>query len=376
MSSLNKNFLGLVLFLGTFCLYGQVGHVQREVYYETSTVRTFRVACHVDVNTLVSGIDWVYLQAKPANISQTRFMIVDNWLSVIKTYSQMPRYDRDYEFQTGKSVTDAWRTRLYTHAGAEYHYLPNDVPNDDFMLEPGVIANYGFFNNLFYVSIDDIEMYCNSAGVPIYIWGQKVLVTHSEIVGAGTEERVEIETDFDGLYYEMRLFTDNVHTRTERVEYQQIMVGGDIFPLQETHVYYNELPSGILYQITEIETYLSYQVIDDVGNTLVDWVNPSAAPAPVQDEVGIYTDPAPAAITVQVLPNPATDDIKIVFPMAIDAMMTVKITNMIGQTWINDNMFVTGNELPIDIQSLPAGLYYIVCTNKDGTARIKFLKEK
>ena len=131
--------LGFALLMYAFCAFGQpptTGQdVLREVSYETSTSKCFKVPCDVEVEDLLAGIDWVYLQTKPALIRQTKFVIADYWLTIINTYPQQPRYERDYEYQMGKSVTDAWGTRLYYHNGEEYSNLENEEANEGFLLD-------------------------------------------------------------------------------------------------------------------------------------------------------------------------------------------------------------------------------------------------
>ena len=117
MKSKRINCLGFILFLCTFCAIGQ--DFQRKVLYETTTCKTFSVPCDVVLQEL-SELDLVYLQAKLAKIKRVEFVISQNWLSVINIYPQQPRYERDYEYETGKSVTDKWGTTLYTHQGEAY----------------------------------------------------------------------------------------------------------------------------------------------------------------------------------------------------------------------------------------------------------------
>jgi len=109
-----------ILFLSIVNVLGQSEQVQRKVFFETSAVKTFKVPCDVEI-TKLSQLDLVYLEAKPTLLSQTEFVIENNMLSIIRTYLQKPRYERDYEFQMGKSITDALGTRLYTQACVDIH---------------------------------------------------------------------------------------------------------------------------------------------------------------------------------------------------------------------------------------------------------------
>jgi len=426
MSKKKSSLVSVVLLLFAFGVFGQVSDFQREVAYGTSTVKTFKVACDVDIDSLLSGIDWVYLQAKPAFIRQTKFVIAANRLTITNIYPQKPRYERDYEFQMGKSVTNAWGTRLYTHEDEEYYNLENETENEGFLLDAATIGSYGVFNGLFNSSLAEIEAYCDSAGIPFYSWGQKLLIVQ-ENENEGENERTEIETDFEQLYFETRLFRGDNHVLTDRTEYQRT-ADDWIVPAKKKHVYYSELPSETRYQITEIETYLYYQIIDQSGDTLVNTANnanPNFAifltpdPArdslfvhfstPINDDVGIaikniantavlagdftvvgsellidisqlesgmytvfctynnetaeadflkmgigqYSNQNPAVLAIQILPNPATHTVEVVFPLPINAAMNVKITDVMGTVHLNTNKHVSGNTLSLDIQHFP-----------------------
>ena len=63
--------------------------------------------CEVIIDSL-SPLDFVYLQTKPALVRQANFAIKSNWLSIVYTYPQQQRYERDYEYQMGKSITDKY----------------------------------------------------------------------------------------------------------------------------------------------------------------------------------------------------------------------------------------------------------------------------
>ena len=68
---IKKVFL-IGLFLSFVGLYAFSAHgqpVQRSVLYETSTYKTYAVACNVDTS-LLSELDWVYLEVKPTTKNQ------------------------------------------------------------------------------------------------------------------------------------------------------------------------------------------------------------------------------------------------------------------------------------------------------------------
>ena len=171
-----------LLFICTMS-WGQIPTMglQRSVEYKTSTCKTFKILCDVVVESL-SPLDFVYLEAKPATIRFSEFIIVNDWLTITYNYPQMPRYERDYEFQMGKSITDKWGTRLYYHDGQEYYNLENEVENENFAVDVAEIETYGFFNGMFDVSIDTICTQLDMAGIPYYRLGQKLLMTHEDTI--------------------------------------------------------------------------------------------------------------------------------------------------------------------------------------------------
>ena len=428
--------------------------LQRSVAYKTSTCKTFKIPCYAELEAL-SQLDWVYLNAKPATMRISEFVIVNNWLTISYNYPQMPRYERDYEFEMGKSVTDKWGTRLYYHDGEQYYNLENEVANEDFAVDAAEIGTYGIFNDLFDVSIDVICVQLDEAGIPYYRWGQKLLMTHEEEVENPDDEdeiivkRMEIETDFGTLYMEMRTFVNGEHQMTDRKEYQR--VNDFIVPTMGKRVYYSTLPSETKYQITETETYLSYKVTGETGNVIVNveevenstdftidisldeeqstafvnftppitgdvnakiingtivvleqnatltegeilqigisdlepgtytvvcTQNDNVAQADfVKNGISTYQEPDPAEMTITVAPNPATSSINVIFPVDIANFMHVKITDMMGISYWESDVSIAGNILTLDVIFLPAGnLYYIICTNNDGTGTAKFFK--
>jgi len=359
MNNRRNFFTGLVLFLSITNVWGQPTqtNAQRDVAYKTSTEKVFKVPCDVEIDSL-SPLDFVYLEAKPAVVRIGEFVIKDNKLSVINAYPQMPRYENDYEFQMGKSVTDAWGTRLYTHEGEEYYNLPNEEENTLFTIGAEEIAKYGFFNGLFDVSIPEIQAFCDSVGIPIHVSGQKIVVFYTENVEGEGTKRTETEMDLEQLYFEMRLYKNNVHSFTDRTEYQRT-ADGWVIPMKKVHVYYSELPSQTRYQITEVETYLSYSVVDNNGNVLVNVGN---------------ENPEPFAI--QLTPNPANDNIIVHFSTPIAGTVNAKITDVASNNRVwEQSLDIVGNEWNIDISQLEPGLYSVLCAYNGNEARADFTKE-
>jgi hypothetical protein len=431
-------------FLYALGAYGQ--DVQRQVLYETSTTKCFKVDCEVEVEQL-SSLDWVSLQAKPPIIKQAEFVIADNWLTMIHIYPQQPRYERDYEFKMGKSVTDRSGTRLYNHQGEEYYYMPTEE-NRSLFISDEMINAYGVFKEVFSNSaekIAQIEAMADAGLMPkIYILGSKVLMIHDTIDEEEEKRRMEFEIDFEQLSIENRLFVNDIHVLTDRTEHQQTY--GGFAPIRKKTISYSELPSGFRYQITEIETYLSYKVINEKEEIIVDMKNNpfdiEITPNPadeyitinfsipidgqvsvkildledvvmwedenvhgrelgmdinflppsmytvlctynnetargyfLKDGVGQYNSPNPTNINIQVFPNPAGNYLEILFPTATNEEMDVRIMDAMNNSYIQGVYPVANNVLRLDVNSLPTGIYYIVCIDNNGTACAKFIKQ-
>jgi len=352
MSKKKIKLLLCVLFLCTLNVSGQ--EIQKSILYKTSTSKTFKVNCGVIIDSL-SPLDWVYLETKPALIRHSEFVIANYWLTITYRYPQMPRYERDYEFLMGKSVTDAWGTRLYYHNGEEYFSIPNDSLNAEYQIVAADIDAYGFFNGLFDVSLEEITEQLDSMSILYARYGQKLLIIYED---AADNERMEMETDYEQLYFEIRKFEYNTHIFTHRTEYKRIDEDW-IIPNKEIHIHYSELPSGTPYQITEIETYLSYQIVNDAGDTIVN----------ISENIS-------ADFTIVVNPNPAQDSIWVHFSIPITKTINVLITDMMGNVVLEqefDN--ITGNTLFMYISQLEPGIYTVICTYENNEAQTNFVKE-
>jgi hypothetical protein len=201
------------------------------------------------------------------------------------------------------------------------------------------------------------------------VFDSKILIIQNTTDADKGEMRMEKEIDLAKFYTETRVFTNNIHVLTDRLEYRQT-ADKEVVPTKSTHIHYSELPSEIRYQITETATYLSYVVIDKEGQ-IIGYEN---------DDIEIVPTPPiepynPTDITIQIVPNPASDKITVLFPMDITEMTYVKIMDITGNVYYTDHLFITGNSLSINIHALHSGIFYVVCMNDNGTACAKFIKQ-
>ena len=86
------------------------------------------------------------------------------------------------------------------------------------------------------------------------------------------------------------------------------------------------------------------------------------------------SDLALAALTVY--PNPATDLITIKLAQSIHSKSILKVTDAIGRTVIEKNIATSQNSIPLNVQHLAAGKYFIMVQNGGEFIRQSFIKTK
>ena len=348
-----KNLMVVVLLGGALNVLGQPNTtMQKEVSYQTSTVKTYSVPCDVVLSSL-SAYDNSYLKAKQPLIRQAKQVIENGWLTITSAYPQHPYYDECYGFKIGKSVTDKWGTKLYAHNGEMYSNLENRVVNETFAVTAEEMAGYGVFNNLF-PSMDVARTQLDAEGIPYQHIGHKLIAISEEEM----EEviRMETEIDFEQFYLEKRTFRNDILVFTERTEYMQ--KDGWIIPTMTQKSYNSELPSGIPYQITEVETYLSYKVTGINGEIIVS----------MEEETS--TD----LVMTIVLDENKTHAL-VHFSTPIHGMVIAKILNAANEVVLIQDLHVVGNSMILDISGLEAGSYTLICTHEDSEAQTNFIIE-
>jgi hypothetical protein len=81
--------------------------------------------------------------------------------------------------------------------------------------------------------------------------------------------------------------------------------------------------------------------------------------------------------SLNIYPNPASDQITIEFELTEANNTSIKLTNILGQTvWEMENVFIVGNnKLEIDVGELPKGLYFVQLVNSSTQVTQKFIIE-
>ena len=363
-----KIFLSVLFFviLGTRAMYCQI---QRQVNYSTITQKFYAIPSYIDEDSL-GFLDWIYLEHDDDLERCTEQVINEkNELTVTNYYPQKPRWENDYQYKMGKSVTSKDGTVLYDHNGNEYYRL--DYYNSLFILSQDDIESYGIYNDLF---ATDKEKYIESRQME----GYQVREQDGFIIA--TSEDLEIVINFDELIFELRFLGEedneffaesgNKLEFSDRTNYTKTE-NNYVVPVKNTRVSYSTLPSGIPYEITEVESYLFYQVISE-NNTIAKMGNESIFTDCAQSSVtGIETIQQPTT-DINIYPNPANEQITISLPNSMESI-DIKVYNVLGLAILSQH-HTQGSQIELDIHSLPAGIYVVRCIQKDNVISRRFVK--
>jgi len=360
--------------IGTKGVYSQV---RRQVNECTITQTTCAVPACIDRATL-TGLDWVKMENDDLYECTEKAIAMDCRLTVTTYYPQMPRWENDYQYMIGKSVTSNAGTTLYAHNGEELIFQPSEEGDESFTLVPELCTHYGIYNSTFTVPRMVAITNLQNAGFYVYEREDGFLV--------GVSERVEVFMHFQKFITETRFFTEEDRTLTaiHRTNYIKA-ASGHIIPASETMTTYDLLPSGFPYQTTRTKTYLHYEVIQN-GQTLVKRENYEFLEN--LDTTEIEEDDFFDFITqelanyaagnedqdITLFPNPANEQITIVFPEYMQQNVNIKVFNRMGYVVMTQQHYL-GTEKSLQIHFLPEGYYVIRCTKGNNIISKVFIKE-
>ena len=357
-----SNFLSgllVVLFLVAVGTNKGFCQVQRQVNQSTLKKTTCAIPAYVDDSEL-SGLDWIYLERDDKEECMEHTIKGDT-LTIVRYNPQKPRWENDYEYQMGKSVTSVWGTALYYHDGTEYYRL--ESYNPEFILSSKDIENYGIYNTVFDMDREELINQFQTAGFQVSEQDGFIIATIGDFV--------EISINLDELIYQLRFFGDednpffeeegNKIEHSTRTEYAKI--NAYVIPIRDIDVRYSELPSGIPYEITDTVSYLFYQVIKN-GNTIVKTGEENIfedCRNSVADNTNIKEI---QQANVKVYPNPAKERITLDLPFDGNGNVDVQIFNVLGVNVLSQQ--AKGEQINIDVQALPAGVYVLkIQTDKE-----------
>jgi hypothetical protein len=300
-------------------------------------------------------------------------VIRNNKLTVTTYYPQEPRYENDYQYMVGKSVTSVEGMFLYDHKGNEITFVRNEGLEDNFIIPSEYVKQYGIYNQTFKVDRDKALNSLKKSGFEVYEEGSLIVAL---------SKTIEITVDLDKFIFETRFFDekDRKLQLLHRTNYMR--TGGYIVPVSETEVTYDILPSReILCQITRVKTYLSYQVLQDGKEIInegekISYKDYDFRHKSMQNggEIDQFEEIQYRETEIKVFPNPATDYITLVLPFYMNENIDITILNTIGIVVLSQH-YAKGEQIDIDIHSLPAGVYVVRCIKNHKVISTRFVKQ-
>lgn len=79
------------------------------------------------------------------------------------------------------------------------------------------------------------------------------------------------------------------------------------------------------------------------------------------------------AFNVNIFPNPATSSLNVVFKKPLNDVVQLSVSNTIGQQVKQENFSNTGEQLSLNIEGLPSGIYFLNIKTKEGIITRKFI---
>jgi len=377
--STTLNFWGVLLVplfviaIGTKGVYSQI---DRQVNECTITKTTCAIPACIDRDSL-TGLDWVKMDNDDLYECTEKAISVDCQLTVTTYYPQMPRWENDYQYMIGKSVTTNAGTTLYAHNGEELIFRPSEESDESFILQPILCENYGLYNYTFEVARDVVITNLEEAGFYVYEQEDGFLIGVSEIA--------EVAMHFEKFVTETRFFNEDDRTLigAHRINYIKT-ADGYIIPASETMVTYDLLPSGFPYQTTRTKTYLHYEVIQGgeqivkrenyafLDNLDTTYTDEGDFFDYITEELANYAA-GNEDTTIMLYPNPANEYITIVFPEYMQEDVDIKVFNRMGYVVMTQQHNV-GVEKNLYIHFLPPGYYVVRCIKGDKIISKVFIK--
>ncbi len=256
----NKNIILIIVFFFNTGIYSQEVP-QRIVKSSTITTSYFSVPDSILIDSIP---DFDLVNFTSNNIQENiEYIIINNFLTMIYTYPQLPRYENDYQFEVGKYILNVNGSTLYDHNDNILNSVSTTELDTSFILSNDQINDYGNYYHFFSMNPDQVVSSFNQAG---FITNN----INNDIITA-VKDNIEIEIDFNTLTNEIRYFNNELLILSHKSFYCQN--GEIIYPLNEIKISFDTLPiSGIRYQKKDEITYYNYMIIDD-GDTLINISN-------------------------------------------------------------------------------------------------------
>jgi hypothetical protein len=350
--------------------YSQV----RQVNYCTVTQTYCAIPSCIEEKT-ITDLDRVRMMYN--DLLECTENIIDNnhYLTIITYFPQKQRHLNDYQYKVGKSVTSVKGTVLYDHEGKEI--IQSENYNKEFLLSNEYAKIFGIYNHVFDVSKEEaIARLINAGFQKVYEHDRYLVII---------DEDIEIAMNFDELIIETRFFDKkddgvgklkNLH----RTNYTKTN-NGYIIPIEETMVKYDILPSEIPYEITEVKSYLFYQILQN-NDVITSWGEKQDSYSDYlhkniqydkNEDIKQFEEIQKRKTEIQIYPNPAEEQITVVLPFYMNENIDITLYNSIGTAVLSQH-HAKGEQIELDIRSLPTGLYIVRCIKNGRVVSAKFIK--
>lgn len=336
----------------------------RQINYSTTISKIFAVPENTNMDSLTSyDLSKMMWEEKTRSVET---VIDQNYkLSVTTFYHETPRWEYDYEYAVGKSVTDENGVTLYDHENTELTSMPNEEADPSFKIHESILPQYGFYP-IFNLSYDDFTAIFEGSGMTISL--------SDEDVYSAINDSIEIYIDPDKLIYETRLFSDGQLTLSDWKKYQNI--NGHIIPLVYVYTTYDQLMKGIRMQVSEITRFSQYSVYDEENNPLVEFTAElESSSRKGEVEVSQYKEMNKKAADIKVYPNPAEEVINVDIPLFAGSFLDLQILTTLGELVYSRDGLASGSTTSIDVSRLSKGVYLIRCGKNGKWKSTRFIKQ-
>ena len=192
----------------------------------------------------------------------------------------------------------------------------------------------------------------------------------------------------DSLIYEERWYGEednpffeepNKLWEVERYFFKR--VNGYLIPDKDIYISYEEVDiedeegfeflSGVICALTMTYSYPYYELMDEDDNnkTLV-----KTGDEELYNDCMGYTGVKEIQQTaLKIYPNPAKEQITVSMPFNGNENVDIKIFNMLGVNVLSQQ--AAGEQINVDVRSLPAGVYIVRCGKSDKVTTMRFVKQ-
>lgn len=364
MKTTSKVFLLLLLALIATLSHGQIP--LRQINSTTTISKLFAVPATTNIEEDVTTYDLARMIWED-KIQMTRMVIDQNHkLTITTLFPQTPRYEGDYEYNTGMSVTNENGTTLYGHDGAFLDSVMHQTPNPDFSFHPDSVAMFGM-NNLFDQNLAAIEEVYKSAGFTVAITGE-------DRVLSAINDSIEIYINPSKLIFETRFFQDDLLVYSDWKKFQRIK--DFTIPMVIVFTQFESLINGTRFQASEITRYTSYTIIGVAGDTVVSFYSePHVFQRKEEVKIARFNEMSKQIAEIRVYPNPASGQLTVEVPLFVANHVDVNIINAQGVLVYQNHGVETGSVISIDISSLAPGIYLIRCGKGEKWQATRFVKQ-